>query len=213
MKVTQLCPTLCDPKDCSPPGSSVRGILQARILEWVAISFSIFVLMSLFSLSLKSGIFPGYGILVRCPKDAMILSVFHHFYWEVLSLLFDDKASFKGYTLCCYFSIVWPQFAVIESLYFDVWWASKPPLPLPTLPHIWASSENLGASSVCASGKSKPHKSEPCMGSLIPAPSSYNHNNWSQCFPPPPWLSWSFFFVFILLGICKVFWICVLISL
>ena len=33
-------PTLCDPMDCSPPGSSVHGILQARILEWVAISFS-----------------------------------------------------------------------------------------------------------------------------------------------------------------------------
>ena len=36
----QLCPTLHDPMDCSPPGSSVHGILQARILEWVAISFS-----------------------------------------------------------------------------------------------------------------------------------------------------------------------------
>ena len=35
----QLCPTLCDPLDCSPPGSSVHGIFQARILEWVAISF------------------------------------------------------------------------------------------------------------------------------------------------------------------------------
>ena len=34
--VAQSCPTLCDPMDCSPPGSSVRGILQARILEWVA---------------------------------------------------------------------------------------------------------------------------------------------------------------------------------
>ena len=32
----QLCPTLCDTMDCSPPGSSVHGILQARILEWVA---------------------------------------------------------------------------------------------------------------------------------------------------------------------------------
>ena len=38
--VTLLCLTLCDPMDCSPPGSSVHGILQARILEWVAISFS-----------------------------------------------------------------------------------------------------------------------------------------------------------------------------
>ena len=40
-EVTQSCPpTLCDPMDCSPPGSSVYGVLQARILEWVAISFS-----------------------------------------------------------------------------------------------------------------------------------------------------------------------------
>ena len=37
---TQSCPTLCNSMDCSPPGSSVHGILQARILEWVAISFS-----------------------------------------------------------------------------------------------------------------------------------------------------------------------------
>ena len=38
--VVQSCPTLCDPMDCSLPGSSVHGILQARILEWVAIPFS-----------------------------------------------------------------------------------------------------------------------------------------------------------------------------
>ena len=37
--VTQSCLTLCDPMDCSPLGSSVHGILQARILEWVAISY------------------------------------------------------------------------------------------------------------------------------------------------------------------------------
>ena len=36
--VTQLYPTLCDPMDCSLPGPSVHGILQARILEWIAIS-------------------------------------------------------------------------------------------------------------------------------------------------------------------------------
>ena len=36
----QSCPTLCDPTDGSPPGSAMPGILQARILEWVAISFS-----------------------------------------------------------------------------------------------------------------------------------------------------------------------------
>ena len=38
--VTQSCLTLCDPMDCSPPGSSIHGIFQARILEWAAISFS-----------------------------------------------------------------------------------------------------------------------------------------------------------------------------
>ena len=40
MLVAQLCLTLCGPMDCSLPGSSVHGILQARILEWVAIPFS-----------------------------------------------------------------------------------------------------------------------------------------------------------------------------
>ena len=38
--VAKSCLTLCNPMDCSPPGSSVHGILQARILEWVAIPFS-----------------------------------------------------------------------------------------------------------------------------------------------------------------------------
>ena len=45
---SHLCPILCDPVDCSPPGSSVHGILRARVLEWVAISFS-------------RGIFPTQG--------------------------------------------------------------------------------------------------------------------------------------------------------
>ena len=38
--VAQSCLTLCDPMDCNLPGSSIQGILQAKILEWVAISFS-----------------------------------------------------------------------------------------------------------------------------------------------------------------------------
>ena len=37
--VAQMCPTLCDPMDCKPPGFSVHGILQARILDWVAFPF------------------------------------------------------------------------------------------------------------------------------------------------------------------------------
>ena len=39
MEVSQSCPILCDPMDCSPPGSSVYGIIQARTVVWVAIPF------------------------------------------------------------------------------------------------------------------------------------------------------------------------------
>ena len=48
MKVlaTQSCPTLCDPMDCSLPGSSIHGVLQVRILEWVAIPFSKGILLT-----------------------------------------------------------------------------------------------------------------------------------------------------------------------
>ena len=45
-EVTQSCPTLSDPMDCSLPGSSVHGIFQARVLEWVGIAFSEKTLMT-----------------------------------------------------------------------------------------------------------------------------------------------------------------------
>ena len=51
--VAQSYPTLCDPKDCSLPGSSVHGSFQARTLEWVAISFSIICLYSSLHLSVS----------------------------------------------------------------------------------------------------------------------------------------------------------------
>ena len=46
-EVTQSCPTLSDPMDCSLPGSSVHGIFQARVLEWVTIAFSMTNLVSI----------------------------------------------------------------------------------------------------------------------------------------------------------------------
>ena len=52
-EVAQSCPTLSDPMDCSPLGSSIHGTLQARVLEWGAIAFSVglllLLLLSLFS--------------------------------------------------------------------------------------------------------------------------------------------------------------------
>ena len=65
-EVTQSCSTLSDPMDCSLPGSSVYGIFQARVLEWVAISFS----RSL----------PNPGIEPGSPFDC----VDHHKLWEIL---------------------------------------------------------------------------------------------------------------------------------
>ena len=61
-KSLQSCPTLCDPIDGSPPGSPIPGILQARTLEWVAISFSF---MSL----------DGYNLLATCVP---CLSLYTH---------------------------------------------------------------------------------------------------------------------------------------
>ena len=57
----QSCVSLCDPVDCSPPGSSVHGILQARTLEWVAISFS------------KGSSQPGHRTWVSCIANHLIL--------------------------------------------------------------------------------------------------------------------------------------------
>ena len=58
-EVAQTCPTLRDPMDCSLPGSSIRGVFQARALEWGAIAFSVYALDPL-SLDLGyQGPFPG----------------------------------------------------------------------------------------------------------------------------------------------------------
>ena len=63
--VTQLCLTLCDTMDCSPPGSSVHAVLQARILEWVAIPFS-------------GGVFSTQGLNLGLPHCREILYHLSH---------------------------------------------------------------------------------------------------------------------------------------
>ena len=79
-EVAQLCPTLHDPMDCSLPGSSVHGIFQARVLEWVAVAFSPNNVRSLlFSLSPSLGLFTyfsgewtglhGFELAIRVRKS------------------------------------------------------------------------------------------------------------------------------------------------
>ena len=62
-KSCQSCPTLCDPIDSSPTGSSVPGILQARILEWGAIAFSL-VIIKLAMVIFKS-YYTSYAVISR----------------------------------------------------------------------------------------------------------------------------------------------------
>ena len=66
MKFSQSCPTLCNPIECNPPGSSVHGIFQARILEWVAVSSS-------------RVIFPTQGSNPGLPHCRQILNHLSHF--------------------------------------------------------------------------------------------------------------------------------------
>ena len=78
-KVTQLCPTLCDPMDCSLSGFYVHGILQARILEWVAIFFS------------RESSQPRYRTQVSCISSRFFTSWATrealHIRWNALNLM------------------------------------------------------------------------------------------------------------------------------
>ena len=64
--VAQLCLTLCNLMDCSPPGCFVHGILQARILEWVAIPFSICMCIFQFNTVMCQTLVLGILKLVKC---------------------------------------------------------------------------------------------------------------------------------------------------
>ena len=94
IEVTQSCPTLSDPMDCSLPGSSVHGVFQARVLEWVAIAFSKRRMLNILNYSLLSRISPG-GILGQ--SRLFILLIYS------LSVIFIDHE--------CYFHffLFWSQ--------------------------------------------------------------------------------------------------------
>ena len=98
-KVAQSCLTLCDPMDCNLPGSSVHGIFQARILEWVAISFSrrpyptqglnldlLHCKQTLYHLSRQGTWYNKLQIFIICQKQVKEISVisYPHLSFRVL---------------------------------------------------------------------------------------------------------------------------------
>ena len=70
-EVTQSCPTLSDSMDCSPPGSSIHGTLQARVLEWGAIAFS----------NILSYILANFDLLMITPFSFISMSSFMGFFF------------------------------------------------------------------------------------------------------------------------------------
>ena len=119
-EVAQSCPTLCDPMNCSPPGSSVHGIFQARVLEWVPIAFSYPLQYS------------GLGNSMDCIVHGIAnsrtqLSDFHfHFMVRVsdlqshllpLSLYTVPKQTFQSFILLMSLFPSWPLPNMYHSLF------------------------------------------------------------------------------------------------
>ena len=86
-EVAQLCPTLSDPMDCSLPGSSIHGIFQAKLLEWVAIAFSALKRTTPFY---GNPSHPSQRVLFLPPSDAYVRSFFYLLY--TLIKLYYTKA-------------------------------------------------------------------------------------------------------------------------
>ena len=104
-EVAQLCPTLSNPMDCSLPGSSVHGILQARVLEWVAIAFS------------STRLAPG-----KTLEQVHILN--HHQPKQYLLALCEDSTHFTGKYFFSIYSV--PVFQTTDWCQWPNWRKSLP---------------------------------------------------------------------------------------
>ena len=111
--VAQSCPALCDPVDCSPPGSSVHGILQARTLEWG-------------SLSLLQRIFPTQGLNPGLPHCRWILYHLSHLgltsVWRVALLTYNYSCIIHGIIMCVrIFSCITSYVKLYSLRYLFIW--------------------------------------------------------------------------------------------
>ena len=119
-EVAQSCPTLCDPMDCSLPGSSVHGIFQARVLEWGAIAFSDSFLEGLKSLLLSNTvilklsyfILRGKGIYCRIDFKHLPTALWRVFFRNLHTCFSVWSGKLSKKQPCNYFSTTpnWNRF-------------------------------------------------------------------------------------------------------
>ena len=145
--VVQLCLTLCDTMDYSAPGSSVHGILQARTLEWVAISFSTMIqqMLAIWSLVSLPFLKPAWTtgssqFWERLPRSPCA----YIWHWCF--------TSFKLHLLEAFLALLWSQiqFCKTAALFFSLRWESLdltnqlvPPLHSIILPTSYVLNETL----------------------------------------------------------------------
>ena len=131
---TQSCPALCSPRDCSPPGSSVHGISQARTLEWAAISFSK-------GFFLTQGSHPYLLHLLHCLPLSYLgsqkiwyfltfswfsLGVYVNLNWYPVSqwgchrISLDFTPCCAGSSICCQMGLIW-----LDPLPWSFHWGHK----------------------------------------------------------------------------------------
>ena len=113
-EVAQLSPTLSDPMDYSPPGSSVHGIFQARVLEWVAISFSSNE-GDLGSIP-GSGIFPGEGNGNQLEYFCLENSMDRGAWWAVVHGVAKSRTWLSDFTLTFHFHALEKEMATNSSV-------------------------------------------------------------------------------------------------
>ena len=121
MLVAQSCPTLCNPVDCSPPGSSVGGILQARILEWVAMPSSRGSSQPRDQTQVSHT--TARFFTVWATKEALIstmllqIAKFHSFYsWVIFHCVYIYECVCMSVSVCVYINVYLDLFSSVTQL-------------------------------------------------------------------------------------------------
>ena len=96
-EVVQSCPTLSDPTDCSPPGSCIHGILQARVLEWGAIYVCVYIYIYKYNVT-------AYYLLTW-PEIYLLVSFIFYCLFTSLSLPTSHRMQTLGYKNHCFISV------------------------------------------------------------------------------------------------------------